>query len=452
VGIGIRNPQEKLDVSGNTKISGTLNIGALGTGTSVNSLGIDASGNVVSGTTSGGTPTLSEVLTEGNLTNGNDIQTTSGDTIGNVPSLPSGFSGIRFGNDSDGIQIQQYNPSIADPEWGAVKMTLNTHSILVEEILKGAQPFSGIEYGDDYSGDYTNRSLVDKEYVDTNSGSIDGGGSANQMTYWTDIDTITGTSSFTIVDGTTKSFNKTLDSGNFQESFISTSVNEFEMKSEAATNRLRFTHFNNGANFDPSTEFVRFEGTSSSPLAVTNTTRLGSINWYGGHTDGSSAINEGATIQAVATEDWTSTSNATKLNFNVTRISGTTPSVGMTLTGLENRVELDVFGDLYVNSQIEVRTKTNNAPTGTTFTYLCGDGMAQKIDLNDASGDITVTFDDERNGSTYTLLVIQGLTPRNLTFPSGWWLNDSAFDLTTLANDERAFVTITYLNNEYHYS
>ena len=52
VGIGIRNPQEKLDVSGNTKISGTLNIGTLGTGTSVNNLGIDSSGNVVSGTSS----------------------------------------------------------------------------------------------------------------------------------------------------------------------------------------------------------------------------------------------------------------------------------------------------------------------------------------------------------------------------------------------------------------
>ncbi len=72
----------------------------------------------------------------------------------------------------------------------------------------------------------------------------------------------------------------------------------------------------------------------------------------------------------------------------------------------------------------------------------------------DASGDVTVTFDDERNGSTYTLLVIQGLTPRNLTFPSGWWLNDGgAFAFKTeLANNERAFVTITYLNNEYHYA
>ena len=49
MGIGTTTPSEKLDVVGNAKISGTLNIGTLGTGTSVNNLGIDVSGNVVSG-------------------------------------------------------------------------------------------------------------------------------------------------------------------------------------------------------------------------------------------------------------------------------------------------------------------------------------------------------------------------------------------------------------------
>jgi hypothetical protein len=45
---------EKLDVVGNTKISGTLNVGTLGTGTSVNNLGLDVNGNVVSGNTNTG--------------------------------------------------------------------------------------------------------------------------------------------------------------------------------------------------------------------------------------------------------------------------------------------------------------------------------------------------------------------------------------------------------------
>jgi hypothetical protein len=57
VGIGTTTPTEKLDVSGNTIINGnlgvtgTVNIGTLGTGTSINTLGIDSNGYVVSGNT-----------------------------------------------------------------------------------------------------------------------------------------------------------------------------------------------------------------------------------------------------------------------------------------------------------------------------------------------------------------------------------------------------------------
>jgi hypothetical protein len=51
VGIGTDTPTEKLDVNGNTIVSGTLNIGTLGGGSSVNNLGIDTSGNVVSANT-----------------------------------------------------------------------------------------------------------------------------------------------------------------------------------------------------------------------------------------------------------------------------------------------------------------------------------------------------------------------------------------------------------------
>jgi hypothetical protein len=53
VGIGTDTPTEKLEVSGNTTISGTLNIGTIGSGTPVNNLGFDSNGQVVSGTTGG---------------------------------------------------------------------------------------------------------------------------------------------------------------------------------------------------------------------------------------------------------------------------------------------------------------------------------------------------------------------------------------------------------------
>ena len=54
MGIGTTTPSEKLEVVGNTTISGTLNIGTIGSGTPVNNLGFDSNGQVVTGTTAGG--------------------------------------------------------------------------------------------------------------------------------------------------------------------------------------------------------------------------------------------------------------------------------------------------------------------------------------------------------------------------------------------------------------
>ncbi len=51
LGIGTTTPTEKLDVSGNTKISGSLNIGVILSGTPLINLGLDSSGNVVTGGT-----------------------------------------------------------------------------------------------------------------------------------------------------------------------------------------------------------------------------------------------------------------------------------------------------------------------------------------------------------------------------------------------------------------
>jgi len=69
VGIGTITPEEKLDVSGNTIIRGTLNVTTLSTGTTINNLGIDSNGNVVSSD-------LTDVrLTGGTYSNGTSVFT-----------------------------------------------------------------------------------------------------------------------------------------------------------------------------------------------------------------------------------------------------------------------------------------------------------------------------------------------------------------------------------------
>ena len=58
VGIGTNLPSETLDVNGNTIISGSLNIGTVLGNTPLINLGLDSSGNVVTGTTGGGAGTI----------------------------------------------------------------------------------------------------------------------------------------------------------------------------------------------------------------------------------------------------------------------------------------------------------------------------------------------------------------------------------------------------------
>jgi hypothetical protein len=81
VGISTEDPQEKLHVSGNTIISGTLNIGTIGGGTPLINLGLDVTGTVVTGTTGGGTFTGGTVNGATNFTNGLTANTMSASTL-----------------------------------------------------------------------------------------------------------------------------------------------------------------------------------------------------------------------------------------------------------------------------------------------------------------------------------------------------------------------------------
>ena len=64
VGIGTSSPTENLHVTGNTRIDGGLILNTVGGTTPITNLGIDASGNVVSGTTGGGGASVLNDLTD----------------------------------------------------------------------------------------------------------------------------------------------------------------------------------------------------------------------------------------------------------------------------------------------------------------------------------------------------------------------------------------------------
>lgn len=113
----------------------------------------------------------------------------------------------------------------------------------------------------------------------------------------------------------------------------------------------------------------------------------------------------------------------------------------------------DITKVLKINGQIQVNSKIDGIITSNAFIYDCTAGMTQKLDLEAATASTTLSFSNELEGSTYTLIVVQGSGVYGLTLPNGWWLNDTApFDFTTLADNERAIVTATYLDSEWYFA
>ena len=122
--------------------------------------------------------------------------------------------------------------------------------------------------------------------------------------------------------------------------------------------------------------------------------------------------------------------------------------------------DLNVQGGAYVNNnldvdgQISVGTSYSNAFTSNTFNFDCDQGMVQHVDAQGMSANGTITFSNQKEGSTYTLLFVQGSGTYDVVLPSGYWLNDTApFDFSTeLVDDERAIITATYIFNAWYFA
>ena len=142
-------------------------------------------------------PTLSDVLGFGNTTGANWISINNGYGLTNTDTF-SGESVLRkidFQNLGN-LRIQNYNntttiSSLIDLYKNGnivvqadAAFSVNSPSFTVS----GSGTFYGIRYGSDYSANYVNRSLVDKEYVDnavSGVGAIGGSGTLNYVAKFT---------------------------------------------------------------------------------------------------------------------------------------------------------------------------------------------------------------------------------------------------------------------------
>ena len=186
-----------------------LNIQSLAVGTSVNNLGVDSGGNVVVGSAGGGN-SLQLTITGTTFVNVDDAALFfTGNTGTSITTVVVGGTG---GNQTHYTQVANgyaslgsqhttnidYFYVVADQANGAsleynTGSTVNLFQVTKSSIRASSlvPTFNGITYDIDYSSNYTNRSLVDKQYVDLAVASGGGSGVQSYLNLGTTGTTIT---------------------------------------------------------------------------------------------------------------------------------------------------------------------------------------------------------------------------------------------------------------------
>lgn len=77
----------------------------------------------------------------------------------------------------------------------------------------------------------------------------------------------------------------------------------------------------------------------------------------------------------------------------------------------------NITGNIKAGGQISGGIQTLT-PTGTAATIDWNKGAYAIVDLESATGDVTLTLNNPEPGTSYFIEIIQGSTARNVTFPS----------------------------------
>lgn len=111
--------------------------------------------------------------------------------------------------------------------------------------------------------------------------------------------------------------------------------------------------------------------------------------------------------------------------------------------------KLDVVGNVNINGQIYVDIPTTHLPTGTTQTINWNDGNYQIIDLDSATGNVTLTFTNAKAGAVYSLQVIQGSVTRSLVYPGSIKWEGGTPLVPTSGNDAIDLITMVYNGTDF---
>jgi hypothetical protein len=102
-------------------------------------------------------------------------------------------------------------------------------------------------------------------------------------------------------------------------------------------------------------------------------------------------------------------------------------------------------GNLRLQGQISVDIPSTHIPTGTTQAIDWNSGNIQTIDLESATGDVTLSFSNAKAGAVYTIKIIQGSIPRGLIYPASFkWEGGFALTSPTEINNAIDLITVVF--------
>jgi hypothetical protein len=159
---------------------------------------------------------------------------------------------------------------------------------------------------------------------------------------------------------------------------------------DATDTEVHIDTYGNGATDDPALVFRRAAGTAAAPLALRSGDYMGRLTWWGHN--GTAFVDQSAKLEVSAAENWTSSSNATRMEFQTTPSGATVPVRYMVLSSAGNLgIGLAPLVDPLSTAKLHVETTGTNhavyAPIGTNYNYFAG-----KTAMGRATSNPTTTF------------------------------------------------------------
>jgi hypothetical protein len=138
-------------------------------------------------------------------------------------------------------------------------------------------------------------------------------------------------------------------------------------------------------------------------------------------------------------------------NYSSYFVSGSRISGSSELSGsLRMSGSSDFNGNVMITGSIEVTGSitslltTTLLPAGTTQTIDLSNGNSHVIDLNGASGDVTLTLSNGRAGASYIIKIIQGATARDITWPGTVKWPDAVVPVISTGEDDVDIVSLFF--------